>query len=75
MNKPFVEAHGVWLRKVGEHGLEVLVEVGGTWRVAIRENWPSDGQGEISHIVEPRGILQAPHEPYDPAQESFTPGH
>lgn len=61
MDKDFVEAQGVWLRKVGAHGIEVLVEVGGTWRVAIREEWPSDGQGEISHITEPRAIRQAPH--------------
>lgn len=61
MDKDFVEAQGVWLRRRGDR-LEVLVQVGETWRVAIVEPWPSDGQAEISHIVEPKGIRNAPHD-------------
>lgn len=60
--KPSVAVGGVWLRKVGQYGLEVLTEVGGQWRVVISEKWPADGQGEISHIVEPTGIMRAPRD-------------
>src|ERR1700722_4713009 len=52
--KPMIETTGIWLRSSG-HKLQVLVEVGGTWRVAIEEMFhpPEDA---ISHIAEPLGI-------------------
>lgn len=54
--QPPVSVDGVWLRRNGD-SLEVLVdlEVEG-WQLVIREPWPADGTGQISHIVEPAGI-------------------
>jgi len=41
------ELGDIYLGSVGEHGLEVHVEVNGIWRVAIRESLG----GTISHHV------------------------
>lgn len=49
-----VEISGVWVRRSAEQ-LQVLVEMGGEWRLVIDRPWPADGTGEISHIAEPAG--------------------
>lgn len=57
-------AGAIWLRKDGVGPgarLRVLVETPDRgWVVAIDELAPSDGEYEISHIVEPSGINSAP---------------
>lgn len=56
----------IWLRKDGVGPgarLRVLVETERGWVVAIDELAPSDGEYEISHIVEPIGIESAPVDP------------
>lgn len=51
--------HGIWLRKIGDD-LQVLAEVApGDWRLVIT-SWAA---GQLSHIVEPRGIVDAPPDP------------
>ena len=59
MEKDMVEVTGVKLRCFNGK-VEVLVEVGGSWRLAISERY--DDEGVISHIVEPSGIRRAPIE-------------
>lgn len=61
INDTGITTTGVWLRNDGPW-LEVLVEVDGEWRVAIREYAPLDAQS-ISHIVEPLGIMASPTYP------------
>lgn len=48
-----VEINGIWLRKIGSE-VQVLVNMGGRWRVVIQEQADS----EFSHIVEPGGIAR-----------------
>jgi hypothetical protein len=55
--KEAVPVTGVWLRNVGDK-IEVLVEVNGEWRVAIHGYTLGYRDQEISHIVEPAGILK-----------------
>jgi hypothetical protein len=52
-----IEVSGVWLRQKGGE-TQVLVEVNGEWRLAIRETVDE----LLSHIVEPLGIAMAPVE-------------
>lgn len=57
----------IWLRRDGvsedKSRLRVLVETADRgWVIAIDVPWPG-GEGEISHIVEPRGIASAPVDP------------
>lgn len=52
-----VKITGIWLRRSGDE-LHVLVEVNKQWHKAIVEHF----DGNISHIVEPAGILSAPVE-------------
>jgi hypothetical protein len=51
-----VEVTGIWL---DAHSGRIFVraEVGGKWRTIISE---INGEGHISHIVEPSGILRSP---------------
>lgn len=54
-----VGVHGIWLRRIGDD-LQVLAEVApGDWRLVITSWAP----GQVSHIVEPRGIVGAPPDP------------
>lgn len=54
-----VEVHGIWLRRIGDD-LQVLAEVApGDWRLVIT-SWFG---GQVSHIVEPRGIIDAAPDP------------
>lgn len=48
------EFGGIRLTSVGDHGVEVHVEVNGTWRLAISEHHDCTGCA-ISHIVETDG--------------------
>ena len=62
-----IEVDGIWLRTIGDK-VQVLVEVRGTWRIAIEENgWPKK-EGLISHIAEPRGIKNWPHDKESPKE-------
>lgn len=52
MSKETIDgATAVWLRKIGDY-VEVLVEIEGTWRMAIRELADSN----FSHIAEGAGM-------------------
>ena len=57
MDNDMVEVSGVMLRTVGDGKVQVLVEVGGSWRAVITEAY--DGEGTISHIVDPLGIRRS----------------
>jgi HK97 family phage prohead protease len=61
-NQQPVSISGLWLRQLGAK-LEVLAEVGGVWRIAIRETLIDLEDQTISHIVEPIGIEQAEVDP------------
>ncbi len=50
-----ISVSGVWLRRVGDD-IQVLVETNGRWKLVITELM----DGQISHIVEPAGIKNAP---------------
>lgn len=45
---------GIWLRSIGAE-VEVLVEINGEWKVAIKTSSDPLAQGVISHIAEPAG--------------------
>ena len=64
MKEP-IEVTGIWLRGNRDNGIEVLVEVNGYWRKAITDSF----YGEVSHIVEPLGIMAAPVEDNDESKE------
>lgn len=49
-----IEATAIQLRRAGDQ-LEVLVEISGFWRRAIKYPWPADGTGQISYIAEAAG--------------------
>lgn len=53
-----IEVTGIWSRRRGDN-IETLVEVGGTWRVAISERY----DGAFSHIAEPSGADKWPNDP------------
>jgi hypothetical protein len=53
-----VPVTGVWLRTTDNGKLEVLVETAGEWRVVIDGYRIGEREQEISHIVEPAGILK-----------------
>ena len=63
MPKQAVSITAVWLRHIGKH-VEVLVEINGVWRQAIREYHDS----VFSHIAEGAGSHRWPTDPdtYDP---------
>ena len=62
-DKGMIEVEGIWLRTDGDK-LRVLVQVGGTWRIAIEHRpWLEEEDGTISHIAEPCGIKVWPHDP------------
>lgn len=56
-DKPMIEATAIWLRRHGDT-VEVLVEVGETWRLAITEF----AEAPFSHIAEANGIKTWPHD-------------
>lgn len=54
----------VWIRTRGDY-VEVLVQVEGSWLLVFREprsNFAA-GEGEVSHIMEPRYITKSPPDP------------
>ena len=53
---------GAWVRKRGidDPHVEVLVEVYGAWRLIYQERLSHFTDGEVSHIIEPPGVRQAP---------------
>lgn len=51
-----VEVTGIWL-DAHSGKIVVRVEFGGEWHTVISE---TNGNGHISHIVEPSGMLKAP---------------
>jgi hypothetical protein len=54
-----VPVSGIWLRsRIEPPRLEVLAEINGEWRLAIRE--VNDDTNHISHIVEPLGMRSSP---------------
>ena len=60
-----IEVDGIWLRTVGSK-IQVLVEVGGTWRIAIEAKGFAEKQRFISHLEEPFGIKHWPHDEESP---------
>ena len=48
----------VWLRRIGDRA-QVLVEMGGVWRVVIEEH----ADGSYSHIAEARSFADRPVDP------------
>jgi hypothetical protein len=57
MSDKMISISGIWLRNIGDH-IQVLAEFDGKWHVVIEEYCPVPLN--ISHIVEPRGMLKAP---------------
>lgn len=58
-----VEVSGIWIRKrgLGDNAhVEVLAEVGDEFRRIFRQRVDSFTDGEVSHIVEDAGIVNAP---------------
>lgn len=49
-----IEINGLWLRRIGDE-TQVLVQVGGRWRVVIQEQFDA----QFSNIVEPGGIAKS----------------
>lgn len=49
-----IQINAIWLRRIGDE-TQVLVNVGGRWRLVIQEPFDSN----FSHIVEPGGIAKA----------------
>ncbi len=66
--KPGIEVTGVWVRTAGnsaagsksERRLEVLVEIGGVFRLVQSHPEWSITDGEVSYITEPAGMERAP---------------
>ena len=54
MQRP-IEVTGIWL-DAHSGRIRVRAEIGGEWRTVIEEE---NGDGHISHIVEPLGMLRA----------------
>ncbi len=50
---------GIWLRTTLDGRIEVLVEYEDHWRLIVDEKYGDN----ISHIVEPLGVLTAPLDP------------
>jgi len=55
LTKENVCISGLWLRSYGKR-MQVLIEMAGSWYVVIDEYAPL-GEQEVSHIVEPRGMV------------------
>lgn len=51
----------VWLRSMGNGRIEVLCEIDGVWRCAIRDI--HDSQCDVSHIAEGNGAREWPVNP------------
>lgn len=63
-----IEISGVWLRKSGIGAgakIQVLAEVDGQFRLLREEKIDAFTDGEVSHIIEPLGIRDAPRDPLD----------
>ena len=62
-----VKVEGVWVRKIQHEDrqcVEVLVELEGRWRRVYCEPAANFITGEVSHIIEPGGIIDAPLDPF-----------
>lgn len=59
MAKEPISVTGIWL-DAHSGRIRVRAEIGGEWRTVIEE---ANGDGHISHIVEPAGMTDKPPSP------------
>ena len=67
-----VPVTGCWLRTQGD-SIQVLLEIEGSWRLAIQERVADGARVIISHMAEPDGILSSPVDPLTQPSPKLPP--